>query len=173
MHTCILSHGLKRSWQSCSRRVGAGNKNTQHVPSTKTERDYPYGGLKKNKTNQKRSYMQKSHEKLVNPRYKARNAEETKPNPTPNQSNPTQTKTNQQTKTKQPYKNNNSNINNNLPPSPPHAPPPKQQQQQQQQKPKQHWQQNKNRVGFHVNLYDRFLSNLVFDYKNQWTLQFS
>ena len=31
MHTCISSHGLKRSWCSCPRRVNAGNKNT---PST-------------------------------------------------------------------------------------------------------------------------------------------
>ena len=31
MHTCILSHGLKRSWHSCPRQVNAGNKNT---PST-------------------------------------------------------------------------------------------------------------------------------------------
>ena len=31
MHTCISSHGLKRSWRSCPRRANAGNKNT---PST-------------------------------------------------------------------------------------------------------------------------------------------
>ena len=31
MHTCISSHGLKRSWRSCPRRVNAGKKNT---PST-------------------------------------------------------------------------------------------------------------------------------------------
>ena len=31
MHTCISSHGLKRSWRSCPRRVNASNKNT---PST-------------------------------------------------------------------------------------------------------------------------------------------
>ena len=31
MHTCISSHGLKRSWRSCPRRMNAGNKNT---PST-------------------------------------------------------------------------------------------------------------------------------------------
>ena len=31
MYTCISSHGLKRSWRSCPRRVNAGNKNT---PST-------------------------------------------------------------------------------------------------------------------------------------------
>ena len=28
MHTCIPSHGLKRCWHSCPRRVNAGNKNT-------------------------------------------------------------------------------------------------------------------------------------------------
>ena len=28
MHTCISSHGLKRSWRSCPRRVNAGNKST-------------------------------------------------------------------------------------------------------------------------------------------------
>ena len=32
VHTCISSHGLKRSWHSCPRRVNAGNKNT---PSTR------------------------------------------------------------------------------------------------------------------------------------------
>ena len=31
MHTCISSHGLKRSGRSCPRRVNASNKNT---PST-------------------------------------------------------------------------------------------------------------------------------------------
>ena len=28
MHTCISSHGLKRSWRSCPRRVNVGNKYT-------------------------------------------------------------------------------------------------------------------------------------------------
>ena len=34
MHTCILSHGLKRSWHLCPKRVNAGNKNTpsMHYP---------------------------------------------------------------------------------------------------------------------------------------------
>ena len=63
MHTCISSHGLKRSWRSCPRRVNAGNKNTpsQHAPSTKTECDYLNDWVKK------RSHTQKSHPKVVNP----------------------------------------------------------------------------------------------------------
>ena len=34
MHTCIPSHGLKRSWRSCPRPVNAGNKSTlsMHLP---------------------------------------------------------------------------------------------------------------------------------------------
>ena len=63
MHTCISSHGLKRSWRSCPRRVNAGNKkHTQHAASTKTECDYLNGWIKK------RSHTQKSHPKVVNPR---------------------------------------------------------------------------------------------------------
>ena len=63
MHTCISSHGLKRSWRSCPRRVNAGNKNT---PSTHHPRRPNVTtlmvGLKK------RSHTQKSHPKVVNPR---------------------------------------------------------------------------------------------------------
>ena len=63
MHTCISSHGLKRSWRSCPRRVNAGNKNT---PSTHHPRRWNVttlmAGLKK------RSHTQKSHPKVVNPR---------------------------------------------------------------------------------------------------------
>ena len=63
MHTCISSHGLKRSWRSCPRRVNAGNKNT---PSTHHPRRQNVTtlmvGLKK------RSHTQKSHPKVVNPR---------------------------------------------------------------------------------------------------------
>ena len=63
MHTCISSHGLKRSWRSCPRRVNASNKkHTQHAPSMKTECDYLNGWIKK------RSHTQKSHPKVVNPR---------------------------------------------------------------------------------------------------------
>ena len=63
MQTCISSHGLKRSWRSCPRRVNAGNKNT---PSTHHPR-------RRNVTNlmvglKKRSPTQKSHPKVVNPR---------------------------------------------------------------------------------------------------------
>ena len=50
MHTCIPSHGPKRSWHSYPRRVNAGNKNTpsmQHASSTKTEYDYLNGCIKK------------------------------------------------------------------------------------------------------------------------------
>ena len=46
-YTCIPSHRLKRSWCSCPRWVNAGNKNTQHAPSTKTECDYLNGWIKK------------------------------------------------------------------------------------------------------------------------------
>ena len=42
--------------------MNAGNKNTQHAPSTKTECDYLNGWIKK------RSHTQKSHPKVVNPR---------------------------------------------------------------------------------------------------------
>ena len=63
MHTCISSHGLKRSRRSCPRRVNAGNKNT---PSTHHPRRRNMAtlmvGLKK------RSHTQKSHLKIVNPR---------------------------------------------------------------------------------------------------------
>ena len=63
MHTCISSHGLKRSWRSCPRRVNAGNKNT---PSTHHPRIRDVTtlmvGLKK------RSHTQKSHPKVVIPR---------------------------------------------------------------------------------------------------------
>ena len=63
MHTCISSHGLKRSWRSCPRRVNAGNKNT---PSTHHPRRWNVTtslvGLKK------RSHTQKSHPKVLNPR---------------------------------------------------------------------------------------------------------
>ena len=63
MHTCISSHGLKRSWRSCPRRVNAGNKNT---PST----HHPW---RRNVTTlmvglKKRSHTQKSHPQVVNPR---------------------------------------------------------------------------------------------------------
>ena len=46
-NTCIPSHRLKRSRHSCPRQVNAGNKNTQHAPSTKTECDYLNGWIKK------------------------------------------------------------------------------------------------------------------------------
>ena len=63
MHTCISSHGLKRSWRSCPRRVNAGNKNT---PSTHHPR-------RRNVTTlmvgfKKWAHTQKSHPKVVNPR---------------------------------------------------------------------------------------------------------
>ena len=63
MHTCISSHGLKRSWRSCPRRVNAGNKNTlsTHHPRRRNVTTLMVG-LKK------RSHMQKSHPKVVNPR---------------------------------------------------------------------------------------------------------
>ena len=31
MHTCIPSHGLKKSWYSCPSQVNAGNKNTPNM----------------------------------------------------------------------------------------------------------------------------------------------
>ena len=45
-------------------------KHTRHAPSKKMECDYLYGWIKQ------RSYAQKSHAKMVNPRDKAGNAEE-------------------------------------------------------------------------------------------------
>ena len=61
MHTCISSHGLKRSWRSCPRRVNAGNKNTPstHHPRRRNVTTLMVG-LKK------RSHTRKSHPKLVN-----------------------------------------------------------------------------------------------------------
>ena len=51
MHTCISSHGLKRSWRSCPRRGECRQeKHTQHAPSTKTECDYLNGWIKKTVT---------------------------------------------------------------------------------------------------------------------------
>ena len=44
MHTCIPSHGLKRSWQSCPIRVK--QKHTQDAPSTKTKCDYLYNWIR-------------------------------------------------------------------------------------------------------------------------------
>ena len=63
MHTCISSHGLKRSWRSCPRRVNAGNKNTpsMHHPRRRNVTTLVVG-LKK------WSHTQKSHPKVVNPR---------------------------------------------------------------------------------------------------------
>ena len=61
MHTCISSHGLKRSWHSCPRRVNAGNKNT---PST----HHPQRRNTLNGWIKKRPHKQKSHPKVVNPR---------------------------------------------------------------------------------------------------------
>ena len=63
MHTCISSHGLKRSWRSCPRRVNASNKNTPstHHPRRRNVTTLMVG-LKK------RSHTQKSHPKVVNPR---------------------------------------------------------------------------------------------------------
>ena len=63
MHTCISSHGLKRSWNSCPRRVNAGNKNTpsMHHPRRRNVTTLMVGV-------KKRSHTQKSHQKVVNPR---------------------------------------------------------------------------------------------------------
>ena len=91
MHTCISSHGLKRSWRSCPRRVNASNKNTpsMHHPRRRNVTTLMVGlkktkpvtyakispksgepqrymvGLKKKKN---WSHTQKSHPKVVNPR---------------------------------------------------------------------------------------------------------
>ena len=64
MHTCISSHGLKRSRHSCPRWVNAGNKNTPstHHPRRRNVTTLMVG-LKR-----KRSHTQKSHPKVVNPR---------------------------------------------------------------------------------------------------------
>ena len=52
MHTCISSHGLKRSWRSCPRRVNAGNKNTPstHHPRRRNVTTLMVGLKKKKKT---------------------------------------------------------------------------------------------------------------------------
>ena len=56
MHTCSPSHWLKRSWHSCPRRVIAGNRNTQHPPSSNKECDCLNGWIKK------WSHRQNSHQ---------------------------------------------------------------------------------------------------------------
>ena len=63
MHTCISSHGLKRSWRSCPRRVNAGNKNTPrtHHPRRRNVTTLMVG-LKNG------HIRRKSHPKMVNPR---------------------------------------------------------------------------------------------------------
>ena len=50
MHTCISSHGLKRSWRSCPRRVNADNKNTpsKHHPRRRNVTTLMVGLKKKN-----------------------------------------------------------------------------------------------------------------------------
>ena len=73
MHTCIPSHGPKRSWYSCPRWVNASNKDT---PSMHHPRRLNVAtsmvGLKKTKT----VTCAKISLKTVNPRDKAGNAEE-------------------------------------------------------------------------------------------------
>ena len=71
LHTCIPSHGLKRSWHLCSRRVNAGNKNTSsmHHPWRQNVTTSMVGLKKK-------SLMQKISPKMVNPRDLAGNTEE-------------------------------------------------------------------------------------------------
>ena len=72
MHTCIPSHGLKRSWHSCPRQVNAGNKNTSSM-------HHPYRQIvTTSMVELKKSYIRTAHisPKVVNPRDIAGNAEE-------------------------------------------------------------------------------------------------
>ena len=64
MHTCISSHGLKRSWRSCPRWLNAGNKYTpsMHHPRRRNVTTWMVG-LKKN------GHIRKNlTQKMVNPR---------------------------------------------------------------------------------------------------------
>ena len=70
MHTCILSHRLKRSWHSCPRRVHAGNKNTPSMHNEDGMRLPQWLDRKKTVTYAKVS------PKVVNTRDTAGNAEE-------------------------------------------------------------------------------------------------
>ena len=71
MHSRIPSHGLTRSCHSCPGRVNGGKKDTQHAPSTKTERDYVNGWIK-----EKKATYAKISPKMVNPRDLAGNTKE-------------------------------------------------------------------------------------------------
>ena len=66
---CAHMHFIARTQNILTRHVLMGEcrqqKHTQHAPSTKTERDYLNGWIKK------RSHTQKSHPKMVNPRDRA------------------------------------------------------------------------------------------------------
>ena len=71
MHTCIPSHGLKRSWRSCPRQVNAGNKNTSsmHHPQRRNVTTSMVGLKKKkkqNKTKNQTTYAKISPQ-MVNP----------------------------------------------------------------------------------------------------------
>ena len=75
MHTCIPSHGLKRSWYSCPRRLNAGNKNTpnMHDPRRQNVTTSMVGFKKKIKT--KTITYAKISPKMVNTTDNAGNAE--------------------------------------------------------------------------------------------------
>ena len=66
MHSIVRT---QRSSHSCPRRVNAGNKNTQHAQSTKTECDYLYEWIKT-------VIYGKISPKMVNPRDMVGNIEE-------------------------------------------------------------------------------------------------
>ena len=58
MHTCIPSHGLKRSWHSCPRRVNTGSRNAPSMNYPRRRNvTTPMIGLRK------WSHTQKSHQK--------------------------------------------------------------------------------------------------------------
>ena len=63
MHTCIPSHGLKRS----DVHVLDTQKHTQHASSTKTDCDYLNGWIKLKKTNKQQQQQQQQQQKKPKP----------------------------------------------------------------------------------------------------------
>ena len=109
MHTCISSHGLKRSRRTCPRRVNAGNKNTPstHHPRRRNVTTLMVG-LKK------RSHMQKSHPKSGEPqRYSWGTQKNPKSTTTTTKTQKNPKKTNPKTKTKTKNQTNKNKNNNN------------------------------------------------------------
>ena len=70
MHTCIPSHGLKRSWHSYPRRVNAGNKNkpSMHHLRRRNVTTSMVGFKKKQQQQQQTVTYAKTSPNMVNPR---------------------------------------------------------------------------------------------------------